>query len=69
MFNKIISLLKGRASPTSESLVPTSEVDSELDDKFWKLLHDETLSEEEEMNLVDEITSEFANGSALSDKI
>lgn len=68
MLKKIFKFFGGKPQSTSESLVLTAENDSELDDKFWKLLHDENLSEEEEMNLVNEITSKLAYGNTASYK-
>lgn len=66
MFTKIFNLFKPKSKPTAGNAVETTfEENSELNNKFWKLLHDDTLSEEEEITLANEIEAELLESKIL----
>lgn len=66
MFNKILGLFKTKSSFVANNAVEVTFLEnSELDNKFWKLLHDDTLSQEEEMLLASEIEAELLECKSL----
>lgn len=63
MFKKIIDIFRNKTiTPVTNTSGVVISDNSELDSKFWKLLHDDTLTPEEEDRLTKEIDTEFPLG-------